>query len=358
MNLQSLHKYLLPCDVDSPYVFVSYSSKDRDVVWNDVVELQSRGYNLWIDEANLDKTKDSWEEDALKAIESSNCILLAFYVSHNSLVSEACLNEIERTKGKQTIKTHFGKVDFFAIECVPINNIGIFIQSIAKQIQNSNIEKNEKDKLIPVLFDFSKRWFTLDNKKVRIHSKLEHGRPSDYFDDIVKELDRHQRKAKFKPERLYRFAVENIIKDKLSFALRFLSIGANSYLPSALLLSHFLRNSSENINEEQSELLLEAVGKTIPSETWGQRGKEEEERKCYSEAIAWLLAFGEKYNNPEYIYLASKNWVKKGCKEQTISVLKIAASMGYEKASYYLPELQKKSREEFEKKACTNETPI
>ena len=74
------------------------------IVWADVVELQHRGYNLWIDEANLDMTKDSWEEDALKAIESSNCVLLAFYVSRNSLTSEACLNEIETTKGELTIK--------------------------------------------------------------------------------------------------------------------------------------------------------------------------------------------------------------------------------------------------------------
>ena len=108
MDLKSLHKDLLPCDVESPYVFVSYSSKDKEIVWADVVELQHRGYNLWIDEANLDMTKDSWEEDALKAIESSNCVLLAFYVSRNSLTSEACLNEIETTKGELTIKNILG----------------------------------------------------------------------------------------------------------------------------------------------------------------------------------------------------------------------------------------------------------
>lgn len=355
MDLKYLHKKLLPCDVDSPYVFISYSSEDKELVWSDVVELQSRGYNLWIDEANIDKTKDSWKDDALTAIESSNCILLAFYVSHSSLSSDACLNEIERTRGKQTIRTHFGKVDFFAIECEKINNIGNYIQSRVSQIKDSNLGKEIKDKLIPVLFDFSKKWFTQDNKKVRIHPKIEHGRISDYYEDIEKELCRHQRGAKFKLERLYRFAVKNIVQNELYYAIRFLTIGSEQYAPSALLLAHFLQNEDEYLNPKQSMRLWDSVAIEIPSETWGQRGKDEECRKCYSEAIAWYLAYGEKYKYPEYIYEASKNWVKKGCKEQTIAVLKIAASMGYGKASLYLPKLQMKSTNEFLEKACEDE---
>ena len=147
-----------------------------------------------------------------------------------------------------------------------------------------------------------------------------------------------------------------IVKGNLNCAMNLLAIAADKYMPSALLLAHFLRNSPENRNEERSKVLWESVEETIPSETWGQRGKKEEERKCYSEAIAWLLAYGEKYNSPEFLYDASKNWVKKGCKEQTIAVLKIAAAMGYKKASYFLPEIQKVSIEEFFKKTCTDET--
>ena len=108
MDLKSLHKDLLPCDVESPYVFVSYSSKDKEMEEAEGEELQHPGYNLWIDEANLDIKKKKKKEDALKAIESSNCVLLAFYVSRNSLTSEACLNEIETTKGELTIKNILG----------------------------------------------------------------------------------------------------------------------------------------------------------------------------------------------------------------------------------------------------------
>ena len=31
---------ILPCDENRPYVFVSYSSVDKDIVWEDVVYLQ------------------------------------------------------------------------------------------------------------------------------------------------------------------------------------------------------------------------------------------------------------------------------------------------------------------------------
>ena len=125
-----------------------------------------------------------------------------------------------------------------------------------------------------------------------------------------------------------------------------------------MLLSHFLRNSLEFKDDEQAKQLWNLVERTIPSHTWGQRGKEEEMRRCYSEAIAWLLAFGEKYRQPEYLYDASKNWVKKGCKEQTVAVLKLAAAMGYEKASLFLPIIQRESKEKFLEKANTNEEAV
>ena len=97
MDLSMLHQQLIPCDMEAPFVFISYSSSNKEIVWADAVELQKRGYNLWIDEANLDKSKSSWKDDALKAIEDYNCALLLFYVSRNSLTSESCLNELDKT---------------------------------------------------------------------------------------------------------------------------------------------------------------------------------------------------------------------------------------------------------------------
>ena len=358
MDLQSLHKKLLPCDVNSPYIFISYSSEDKEIVWTDIVELQSRGYNLWIDEPNLDKTKESWELDALHAIESCNCILLAFYISEHSLFSKACLEELERTRGKLTNETHFGNVDFIAIECEQIDHIGEYVESLKRQTENSNIDQEEKNNLLRILYNFNKRWFTSDNKKVRVRSKSILHRHSDYYGDIEKEFCGHQRGGKLRSEKSYRFAIENLIQGKLYEAMRFLTIIADFYVPAALLLSHFLRNSTENLDREKAERLWTSVEHMIPSDTWGKRGIDEEKKKCYSEAIAWLLAYGEKYNNPEYIYKAGQNWARKGCKEQTISVLRIAASMEYEKAREFLSKLMMKSPEDFLSKACKDELPL
>ncbi len=339
MDLQSLHKRLLPCDVNSPYIFISYSSDDREIVWNDVVELQSRGYNLWIDEPNLDKTKESWKLGALEAIDNINCKLLVFYVSQHSLFSEACLEEIERTRSEQTNRTHFGNVDFFAIECEQIGNIKVYIQSLKQQTENSNLDYIEKNKLLTILYDFSIKWFTPDNERVRIHSKSDPHRCSDYYQDIENVLSRNMRDVKSQPKRLYRFAVDHIIKGELDKAIQFLTIASVSYLPAVLLLAYFELHPTENL--VKAEELWNSVEKIIPSEKWGEKGIDEAKNMSYSEAIAWLLAYGEKNKNPEFLYKAGQIWARKGCKDQTMAVLKIAASMGYKKARELIFELQK-----------------
>lgn len=60
-NLEQLHS----CDTNAPFVFISYSAKDGERVSADALELQRRGYNVWLDSRNLDRTKASWKMDAL-----------------------------------------------------------------------------------------------------------------------------------------------------------------------------------------------------------------------------------------------------------------------------------------------------
>ena len=66
------------CDTSSPYVFISYSSTDKKTVHEDVAEFQRRGYNVWVDTANLDLTKDSWRDDVYPAVASENCKKVLF----------------------------------------------------------------------------------------------------------------------------------------------------------------------------------------------------------------------------------------------------------------------------------------
>ena len=89
-SLAEVLRQIHPCDTSRRYVFISYSSEDADLVWRDVLEFQRQGYNVWLDEKNLDKTKSSWKADALNAIEDMECELVVFYVSSSSLRSTAC----------------------------------------------------------------------------------------------------------------------------------------------------------------------------------------------------------------------------------------------------------------------------
>ena len=78
--MSEILKQIISCDVQKPYIFVSYSSNDKEVVWADVLEFQKQGYNVWLDEKNLDKTKASWKEDALLAIQDMYCMLVVFFM--------------------------------------------------------------------------------------------------------------------------------------------------------------------------------------------------------------------------------------------------------------------------------------
>ena len=347
MDLSSLHKRMLPCDVDSPYVFISYSSNDKEIVWKDVIELQNRGYNIWIDEANIDRTKSSWEEDALKAIECSNCVLLAFYVSRSSLVSKACLNEIAMTCAESTIETHDGNVNFFVIECEYINDIGDYYKRLLQEVRSSDLDHDKKDDTLRIISRFKNKWIPADNKKIRIHpQKLENGRLV-YYEEIEKELCHPQTNVKFSPQRLYRFAINCIIKNKkYDIVARLLSLGVKyKDLPSALMLAHYERVN--NSNEELSVQLWSDVDKEVPFDMWMEQGENEKENKCFFEAVAWQMAYGEKNNDPDALLEASKTWTLLGSKEQTINTLRLAASMGSYKAKMALPQIKRFSEEQF-----------
>lgn len=186
VNLAEVLKQIKPCDTQNPYIFVSYSSNDRELVWNDVLEFQSRGYNVWLDEKNLDKTKASWKEDALKAIEDMCCMLVVFYVSKSSLVSEACYNELEKTTDEISVAYHYGPVKFIAIDVEQIGNIGDFTRELHQSItSNASLSKDSKSKMMLTLHKFMKNFFDTNNEKVRIHPKNEFNRKMDYFDDIL-----------------------------------------------------------------------------------------------------------------------------------------------------------------------------
>ncbi len=185
MGLSELIQRIRPCDTNQPYVFISYSSADRELVWNDVCEFQRRGYNIWLDEKNLDKTKDSWKQDALTAIEDMECMLLVFYVSGNSLRSDACFRELCKTVADSTKAMHFGPVKFIAVDAEPVGDITAFTQKVFESIRNSGVEKEERRKQALALDGFMRQFFNSNNEKVRVHPKDEVNRKMDYYEEIL-----------------------------------------------------------------------------------------------------------------------------------------------------------------------------
>lgn len=90
-------KYLPPVSNDPElYYFISYSHKDYKQVYSDIFALQAEGINIWYDRAM--PAGESWQDTAEKFIKPSRCAGVIFYISKNSLMSDAIHKEIELAK--------------------------------------------------------------------------------------------------------------------------------------------------------------------------------------------------------------------------------------------------------------------
>lgn len=186
MQLAEVIKQIRPCNPDLPYIFVSYSGHDRELVWRDVLKYQRQGYNVWLDEKNLDKSKASWMDDALAAIEDMECCLVVFYVSETSLCSKACYQEMSKTLDQVTQDLHNGPVKFIAIDAQEIGDITDFKNRIFQSVTADRaLEKEERSQKIRTLQAFVRELFNSNNDRVRIHPKEELNRKTDYYEDIL-----------------------------------------------------------------------------------------------------------------------------------------------------------------------------
>ena len=96
-NIQELAAKIKACDRSQPYIYVSYSTRDGQTVYSDVLALQEAGKNLWIDvEANM--TGDGYNSTIFGAIADVNCKGVLFYLSAESMTSAQCAKEVAYTK--------------------------------------------------------------------------------------------------------------------------------------------------------------------------------------------------------------------------------------------------------------------
>lgn len=189
MNRQVLEYYekIIPCNLDYPYAFISYSNKDGNRVWKDVVELQDKGYNIWIDK-NLKPTDSSWKE-ALNAIDCLNCKVVVFYISRNSVTSDACRQELLRRIDSKAKYLHNGEIPLVVIEAEPISSIVSFRNNVFSSVSKDlGIILEEKERKLEILGQVMDEFFPNDDK-LRIKN-AESERKGDYYKDITSCFDK------------------------------------------------------------------------------------------------------------------------------------------------------------------------
>ena len=76
---------------DEPFIFVSYSRKDEDIVDHEVQRIESQGCNAWQDKREL-IAGNLWEPDIRKAIEACACFVV--FITRASVQSPRVEKEI------------------------------------------------------------------------------------------------------------------------------------------------------------------------------------------------------------------------------------------------------------------------
>lgn len=79
-----------PYEGNKPFIFISYSHKDREEVYKVLFNMQENGYRFWYDEGIDPGTE--WDEDIATTIEK--CDYFIAFISKNSLDSPNCRDEL------------------------------------------------------------------------------------------------------------------------------------------------------------------------------------------------------------------------------------------------------------------------
>lgn len=89
-----------PCEIEKPFIFISYSHMDAKYILNDVVKLKKRNINVWLDFDRLDGGKadsdQTWIDKIQGVLEDKNCLGVVFYLSEYAVLhSDGVFHEAE-----------------------------------------------------------------------------------------------------------------------------------------------------------------------------------------------------------------------------------------------------------------------
>lgn len=107
VGLQFLKKNLIkdkPCNLDKPFAFISYAHDEHDaqIVRNVFLKLYERGFNLWIDTANIPYDENSWKAAAMEALmDYDTCKAALFFRSEEAMKRDTIQAELETIKARK-----------------------------------------------------------------------------------------------------------------------------------------------------------------------------------------------------------------------------------------------------------------
>lgn len=84
--------------LDEPFIFVSYSSKDEDVVHPEIKRIESQGYRIWYDKDKL-QAGHLWSQDICEAINACNCFVV--FITRSSKLSSSVEKEMDQALGAE-----------------------------------------------------------------------------------------------------------------------------------------------------------------------------------------------------------------------------------------------------------------
>lgn len=83
-------------NLEDSFIFISYSHKDKDYVYEDLWGIYNKGFKFWYDDGLY--AGDVWNEKVEEIISNANCKFVIFFLSDNMVSSSAIRKEMELVK--------------------------------------------------------------------------------------------------------------------------------------------------------------------------------------------------------------------------------------------------------------------
>lgn len=158
-------------------------------------------------------------------------------------------------------------------------------------------------------------------------------------------------------QKTYRSAITKIVEGNIHAAFHELEKTAQSkYIPAQLMYAHLCLTVQKDAIKART--IWTEVEASEPANTWVTIGKQMDQARLYSEALAYFLAAGARNNDSYSLFLASKMWVKKGCHSQAIAAIRQSAKMGCTQAKTFQDKLAAWPEDVVRSHAFTDEAPV